>query len=90
MKAFQEKLGLQFVEVIKTAHKEYPIQQCRWCLVGENRGKYVVFKAVEANNVWAVGWSDIHFKTYMHTRRIAPRCAGRKKKTKSRRKKLSN
>ena len=67
MKALREKLGLHFVGVIKTAHKEYPIEQCRWCLVGEERGKYVVFKAVEAINVWAVGWSDIHFKTYICT-----------------------
>ncbi len=53
--------------IIKTAYKEYPIEQCRWCLVGEDRGKYVVFKAVEDNNVRAVGWSDIHFKTYICT-----------------------
>ncbi len=26
-----------------------------------------VFKSVEENNVWAVGWSDIHFKTYICT-----------------------
>jgi hypothetical protein len=67
MKGLREKLGLHFVGVIKTTHKEYPIEQCRWCLVGEDRGKYVVFKAVEENNVWAVGWSDIHFKTYICT-----------------------
>jgi hypothetical protein len=54
MKGLREKLGLNFVGVIKTAHKEYPIEQCRWCLVGEDRGKYVAFKSVEENNVWAV------------------------------------
>ena len=67
MKGLREKLGLHFVGVIKTAHKQFPIEQCRWSLVGEERGKYVVFKAVEENNVWAVGWSDIHFKTYLCT-----------------------
>ena len=67
VKALREKLGLHFVGVIKTAHKEYPIEHCRWSLVGEDRGKFVVFKAVEDNNVWAVGWSDIHFKTYICT-----------------------
>jgi hypothetical protein len=34
---------------------------------GVFRGKYVVFKTVEENNVWAVGWSDIQFKTYICT-----------------------
>ena len=55
MKGLRDKLGMHFVGMIKTAHKEYPIEQCRWCLVGEDRGKYVIFKAVEDNNVWAVG-----------------------------------
>ena len=71
LKGLRDKLGLHFVGVIKTAHKEYPIEQCRWCLVGEDRGKYVVFKAVEDNNVWAVGWSDIHFKTYICTQGLS-------------------
>ena len=81
MKGLREKLGLHFVGVIKTAHKQFPIEQCRWSLVGEDRGKYVIFKAVEANNDWAVGWSDIHFKTYIctqgDTQRGAP--AGKKR-----------
>jgi tetratricopeptide (TPR) repeat protein len=78
--------ALHFVGVIKTAHKEYPIEQCRWCLVGEDRGKYVVFKSVEENNVWAVGWSDIQFKTYICTQRDSHhlgRRAGREKEAKS-------
>jgi hypothetical protein len=67
MKGLCEKLGLHFVGMIKTAHKEYPLEHCRWCLVGEDHGKYIVFKTVEENNIWAVGWSDIQFKTYMCT-----------------------
>ena len=31
----------------------------------------MVFKAVEENNVWAVGWSDIHFKTYICTQGLS-------------------
>ena len=69
--ALREKLGLHFVGVIKTAHKGYPIEMCRWALVGEDRGKYVVFKNVEQENVWAIGWSDIHFKTFIATQGVS-------------------
>ena len=69
--ALREKLGLHFVVVIKTAHKGYPIEMCRWALVDEDRGKYVVFKNVEQENVWAIGWSDIHFKTFIATQGVS-------------------
>jgi hypothetical protein len=38
---------------------------CLWALVNEDRGKYVVFKLVDLQNVWAIGWSDVHLKTFI-------------------------
>jgi hypothetical protein len=67
LQALREKLGVHFVGVIKTGHKGYPLEMCRWSLVDEDRGKSVVFKAVDLPNVWAIGWSDIHFKTFIST-----------------------
>jgi hypothetical protein len=40
---------------------------CRCSLVDEDRGKSVVFKTVDLPNVWAIGLSDIHFKTFIST-----------------------
>jgi hypothetical protein len=65
--ALREKLGLHFVGVIKTAYKGYPLEMCRWALVDQDRGKYVVFKLVDLENVWAIAWSDVHFKTIICT-----------------------
>ncbi len=70
MTALREKLGLHFVGVIKTAHKGFPLEMCRWALVNEDRGEYVVFKQVDLENVWAIGWSDIHFKTFICTQGV--------------------
>ena len=67
----RDKLGLHFVGVIKTAHQSYPLEMCRWALVDEDRGKYVVFKNVELNNIWAIGWSDVHFKTFICTQGVS-------------------
>ncbi len=53
--------------VIKAAHKGYPLEMCRWALVDQDRGKYVVFKLVVLENVWAIGWSDVHFKAFICT-----------------------
>ena len=69
--ALREKLGLHFVGVIKTAHKGFPLEMCRWALVDEDRGKSVVFKLVDVENVWAVAWSDIHFKTFICTQGVS-------------------
>jgi hypothetical protein len=44
---------------------------CRWALVDEDRGKYVVFKNVELNNIWAIAWSDVHFKTFICTQGVS-------------------
>jgi hypothetical protein len=49
--ALRDKLGLHFLGVIKTAYKGYPLEMCRWALVNEDRGKYVVFKQVDLENV---------------------------------------
>jgi len=69
--ALRDKLGLHFVGVIKTAHHSYPLEMCRWALVGEERGKYVVFKNLDLNNIWAIGWSDVHFKTFICTQGVS-------------------
>jgi hypothetical protein len=70
MQAVREKLGLHFTGVIKTAHKGFPLEMCRWALADEDGGKHVVFKTVDVQNVWAIGWSDIHFKTFITTQGV--------------------
>jgi hypothetical protein len=65
------KSGLHFVGVIKTAQKGYPLEMCRWALVDQDRGEYVVFKLVDLENVWAIGWSDVHFKTFICTQGVS-------------------
>jgi hypothetical protein len=69
--ALREKLSLHFVGMIKSAHKGYPLEMCRWALVDEDRGKYVAFKHVDLNNVWGIGWSDVHFKTFICTQGVS-------------------
>jgi hypothetical protein len=71
MTALRGKLGLHFLGVIKTAHKGYPLEMCRWALVDEDRGKHVVFKTVDVQNVWAIGWSGINFKTFITTQGVS-------------------
>jgi hypothetical protein len=73
MQAVRGKWGLHFSGVIKTAHKGFPLEMCRWTLIDEDRGKHVVFKTVDVQNVWAIGWSDIHFKTFITTQGWLPR-----------------
>jgi hypothetical protein len=38
----------------------------RWILANLERGQLCVFK-LEGEDVWAVGWSDVHYKTYITT-----------------------
>jgi hypothetical protein len=51
---------------VKTAHAGFPIEAMRWVLQSLNRGESCVFK-LENEDVWAVGWSDVHYKTYITT-----------------------
>ena len=62
----QEKFGLEFTGCVKTAHAGFPIEAMRWVLASLERGQSCVFK-LENEEVWAVGWSDVHYKTYITT-----------------------
>ncbi len=64
--ALQEKFGLDFTGCVKTAHAGFPIEAMRWILASLDRGQSCVFK-LEGEDVWAVGWSDVHYKTYITT-----------------------
>ena len=69
-KALKEQLGVGFIGNVKTAHKEYPVEQLRWDLAKTQRGDHVVYKLNDTENgegVWAVGWNDHHYKTFIAT-----------------------
>ena len=60
---------MHVVGCIKTGHARCPIQAMRWTLAEMERGDHVVFENVddEGNKTWAVGWSDVHYKTCVTT-----------------------
>ncbi len=64
--ALKEKIGVEFTGCVKTAHAGFPIEAMRWVLQSLTRGESCVFK-LENEDVWAVGWSDVHYKTYITT-----------------------
>ena len=64
--ALKEKLGVHFCGPIKTAHADFPAEALRWALVGKERGSHVVFKDKD-RDLWAIGWSDHHYKLYLTT-----------------------
>ena len=68
--ALKEKFGVEFTGCVKTAHAGFPIEAMRWVLQSLNRGESCVFK-LEGEEVWAVGWSDVHFKTYITTHGVS-------------------
>ena len=47
-------------------HGDYPVEAIRWTLSTLDRGDHVVMKNVNAP-MWAVGWSDHHYKCYITT-----------------------
>ena len=59
-----ELFDCHLVGPVKTNHAEFPAEAMRWTLVGSERGDKVVFKC-EGEDLWAVGWNDIHFKLYL-------------------------
>ncbi len=65
--ALIHEMGVHFTGPIKTATKEFPIEAMRWTLVAMNRGSHIVLKCVDHENLWAVGWHDVHFKCYETT-----------------------
>jgi hypothetical protein len=62
--ALKEKFGVDFTGCVKTAHVGYPIEAMGWVLQSLTRGESCVFK-LENEDVWAVGWSDVHYKRYI-------------------------
>ncbi len=64
--ALKEKIGVEFSGCVKTAHAGYPIEAMRRVLQSLTRGESCVFK-LENEDVWAVEWSDVHYKTYITT-----------------------
>ena len=57
---------MHFTGPVKTATKGFPIEAMRWILSTMERGEHCVFKE-EDQDVWAVGWCDVHFKCYITT-----------------------
>ena len=47
-------------------HDDFSIEAMRWTLATLKRGQHVVLKNVDAG-VYAVGWSDYHYKCYITT-----------------------
>jgi hypothetical protein len=66
-KALMDELGVHFVGNVKTAHRGYPIDQLRWDLSKTQRGDHVVYKLEGEEHMYAVGWNDHHFKTFVAT-----------------------
>jgi len=62
--ALMKELGVHFVGNVKTATVGFPIEQLRWDLGGTQRGDHVVYK-LEGEDLWAVGWNDCHYKTFV-------------------------
>ena len=70
-KAMRDELSLYFVGNIKTAHKDFPLEQMRWDLSDTARGDHTVYKLAGENGprfkCHAVAWNDHHFKTFICT-----------------------
>ena len=64
--ALKKELGVHFTGPIKTGHKYFPLEPIRWLLNEMRRGDFVVFKN-EDKDLWAVGWHDNIFKSYLTT-----------------------
>ena len=64
--ALKERYNYHAVGSIKTAHSNFPAEAIRWTLASTERGAKVVFKA-EGEELWAIGWNDVHYKLYLAT-----------------------
>ena len=69
VEAVRKEMGCHVVGCIKTGHARFPIQAMRWTLAEMERGDHVVMEHEdeEGNKTWAVGWSDVHYKTCVTT-----------------------
>jgi hypothetical protein len=63
--ALREEMGVHFTGPIKTATREFPIDAMRWTLATMQRGDHIVLQSMDHENLWAVGWHDVHFKCYV-------------------------
>jgi hypothetical protein len=63
--ALRENLGLNFTGPIKTATTNFPIEAMRFTLSKMNRGDNITLECLDVPNLWAVGWHDHHYKTYI-------------------------
>ena len=59
------KYSYHVIGAVKTAYTRFPAEMIRWALKDMTRGKHVVFKC-EGEDLWAIGWSDAHFKLYSY------------------------
>ena len=75
-RALYNELGLRFIGNVKTAHSRYPIDEMRSTLADTDRGDHVVMKYVPSEDeedeqssnsipIFAVGWNDHHYKTFI-------------------------
>ena len=64
--ALRELFQVDVIGCVKTAHKQFPLEEARWILSKMERGEQCVFETAE-EDMWAVGWSDVHYKTYLTT-----------------------
>jgi hypothetical protein len=60
-------MGVHFTGPIKTATKEFPIEAMRWTLATMQRGAHIILKSMDHENLWAIGWHDVHYKCYITT-----------------------
>ena len=66
--ALREHFQVDTIGCVKTAHKCFPLEASRWLLSKMERGEQCVFKLQEDEGaMWAVGWQDVHYKTYLAT-----------------------
>ena len=65
--ALREHFQVDTIGCAKTAHKCFPLEAPRWLLSTMERGEQCVFKLEDDEAMWAVGWQDVHYKTYLAT-----------------------
>ena len=66
---------MKFSGPIKTGSAGFPLESLRWTIANVERGEHVVFKLVSVGNapvlveedIYAIGWSDHHLKSYLTT-----------------------
>ncbi len=65
--ALRNELGVHFTGPIKTAYESFSIERMRATLATMTRGEHIVLECMDRNNLWAIGWHEHHFETYITT-----------------------